>query len=119
MGPVRRLTPPDRVPGCSDLRGLRMKDYFGPAFIAIIEVLVGIRCFAQWQFVRDDEPGICLAVMDKFTQPAVVGLYVRLSGAHLLPLEPELAEVKRDLPLLLQSVFSLRILGNKYADAAD
>src|SRR5580658_429216 len=58
-------------------------------------------------------------MMDKFTQAAVVGLYVRLPGAHLLPLEPELAEVKRDLPLLLQSVFRLWVLGNKYADDAD
>src|ERR1700691_1567880 len=96
-----------------------MEDDLRPAFIAIIEMLVGSRCFAKWQFVRDDERGICLTVMDKITQATVVGLYVRLPGAHLLPLEPELAEVKRDLPLLLESVFSLWILGNKYADDAD
>jgi hypothetical protein len=69
-----------------------MKDDLCPTLIAIIEVLVGRRCFAKWQFVKDDERGIRFTVMDKITQPAVVGLYVRLPGAHLLPLEPELAE---------------------------
>src|SRR6202167_5645309 len=96
-----------------------MKDDLCPAFIAIIEVLVGSRCFAKWQFMRDDERGICLTVMDQIAQAAVVSLYVRLPGAHLLPLEPELAKVKRDLPLFLESVFSLWILGDKYANDAD
>lgn len=33
----------------------RLEDHLGPALIACVEVLVGVRCLSQWKRVRDDE----------------------------------------------------------------
>lgn len=96
-----------------------MQEHFGPAVVAIVGVLVGPRRIVQRQLVRDDDRGLCLAEVDEVSQPAVVGLYVALSGAELLSLEPELAEVEGDLAVLGEFVGGLRTLGDGYADYAN
>jgi hypothetical protein len=94
------------------LRGVGVEDDFRPAVVAVVEVLVGVGSFFEGKLVGDDEGWIGSIVVDEVHEPPVVGFDVALAGAHLLALEPELAEVKRDLPLLLQSVFRLWVLGS-------
>ena len=79
-----------------------MQDDFGPTGVAIVEVLVGVRCVVQMQLMRDDHRRFGLVVMDEFAQlrlyaftlhwPDEVStqslpLWIRLAvkGHHLLP----------------------------------
>src|SRR5579864_6320683 len=57
--------------------------------------------------------------MDEVAQVAVIGLYVGLTRAHPQSLLPELAEVERNLSMLLETVRTLRILWYEYSNHAD
>src|ERR1700712_1773190 len=87
-----------------DSSGVGLQDHLRPTLITIVEVLVGVRRLGQRQLVRDDDGRVRLAVVDQVAKLPVVGLHVRLAGADLHSLEPELTEVERDLPLLGERV---------------
>ena len=87
--------------------------------VAIVEVLVGVRCLGQRQAVRDDDRRISLALMNEVTETAVVGLHIALTGSHLLALEPELAHVECDLPFLRELIVGAGVLWDEDTNDAD
>src|SRR5579872_386353 len=88
----------------------RSKDNLRPSRFARIEVLVCVRRFIQRQFMRDDHRRLRLAGLDQLAQVTIVGLDVRLPGAHAQSLAPEFAEVEGDLTLARKLIAGLRIL---------
>lgn len=41
-----------------------MENYFSPTLVPIVEVLVGVGCFVQWEFMRDDDRRSNLAMVN-------------------------------------------------------
>nr|GEX61898.1 hypothetical protein [Tanacetum cinerariifolium] len=99
--------------------GGRLENHFGPALGACIELLVGVRCFTQFQAVGNDLRRRRAAVVDELGQATVISFDVGLAGADLLPFEPEGAEVEGHLALLRQLVLGARILRHEYAHDTD
>ena len=82
----------------------RVQDDLGPAVVAVVEVLVGLRRLVEGQLVADDERRLGLARGDQVAQLPVVLLDRRLAAADVLALEPEHAVVEGELALLRQLV---------------
>ena len=74
-----------------------MHDYFRPALVALVEMLVCSGCLIQRKLVRYDHGRIRFSVMNQVHEAAVIRLHVALTRAHLLAFEPELTEVKGNL----------------------
>src|SRR5258708_6455987 len=91
----------------------------GPAEVACVEMLVGLRRVTQRQLVRNDERRLGLADVDEIAQMTVVGLDVGLTGSDALALEPRETPVEYDLPLLAQLIRASWIIGQENADYAD
>jgi hypothetical protein len=96
-----------------------VEDDFGPALVAVVEVLVGVGGFGQGKLVGDDEGRVGLAVVDEFHEAAVVGFDVALTGAHLLAFEPELPEVEGNLSFFGEGVCGTRVLRDEDTDDAE
>src|SRR3954467_13193356 len=110
---------PFSSPAMSAPRHRRVQDDLGPALVALVEVLVGLRCPVKGQLVAHDERGLGLARGDEVAQLAVVLLDRRLAAADVLALEPEHAVVEGELALLRQLVARPGVLGHEDADVAD
>ena len=83
----------------------------GPAEVACVEMLVGLRRVTQRQLVRNDERRPGLAGVDEIAQMTVVGLDVGLTCAHALTPEPEWPHVKYDVTLSFERVWTCRVPG--------
>jgi len=101
------------------LRCLRVENDFVPPIDALIEILVGFRCFAQRQFMGDDGRWLGAVVVNELHQLAVVGLHIALPGADLLSFEPEVAEVEGYFALLRKLIRTAWILRDEHAHYAD
>src|SRR3954467_7378798 len=110
---------PFNSPAMSAPRHRRVQDDLGPALVALVEVLVGLRCPVEGQLVAHDERGLGLARGDEVAQLPVVLLDRGLAAADVLALEPEHAVVEGELALLRQLVAGAGVLGYEDADVAD
>src|SRR3954452_1624558 len=72
---------PFNSPAMSAPRHRRVQDDLGPALVAVVEVLVGLRCPVEGQFVAHDERRLGLAGGDEVAQLPVVLLDRRLAAA--------------------------------------
>src|SRR4051812_42147084 len=100
-------------------RHRRVEDDLGPAVVALVEVLVGLRRLVERQLVAHDERRLGLAGGDQVAQLSVVLLDRRLTATDVLALEPEHAVVEGQLALLRQLVGAARVLWNEDADVGD
>src|SRR5689334_8245960 len=75
-------------------RAVGMEQDLRPAVVAAVEVLVSLGRLVELEVVGDDERGLRLARVDQVAQVPVVALHGALTRAHLLPAEPEVAEVE-------------------------
>src|SRR5450759_4520990 len=87
----------------------RFKNDLGPALLARIKVFVAFGRSVEWQFVRDDEGRFRFSLCDQLTQLAVVCFYICLASPDVLALDPKLAKIERNLTLLGQFIFGVRI----------
>src|SRR5450759_5221399 len=87
----------------------RFKNDLGPALLARIKVFVAFGRPVEWQFVRDDEGRFRFPLCDQLTQLAVVCFYICLASPHVLALDPKLAKVERNMTLLGQFIFGVRV----------
>jgi hypothetical protein len=71
-----------------------MQNHLGPSIFPAVKVFIGIGGFFQGQFMRNDPRWFGATHMNKVAQIAVVGFYIRLTGAHKLPFLEELAEIE-------------------------
>src|SRR3954470_23459754 len=110
---------PFSSPAMSAPRHRRVQDDLGPALVALVEVLVGLRCPVEGQLVAHDERRFGLARGDEVAQLPVVLLDRCLAAADVLALEPEHAVVEGELALLRQLVAAPWVLGYEDADVAD
>ncbi|RMW26232.1 hypothetical protein ALO97_05628, partial [Pseudomonas syringae pv. tagetis] len=99
--------------------GTRLEHHFGPAVIACVEVLIGRRTFFKLQTVGNNLRWFGAVVVNQFGEAAVVSLDVGLTGADLLALEPERAEVEGHLAFFRQVVMGPWILRHEHADDTD
>src|ERR1700759_2042255 len=93
---------------------VRVEDGLCPALVAIVEMLVCLRCLFKRQFVRNDDGRIRLAGENEVTKPAVVHLHIALAGTHPLTLKPKLAKIKCNFPDFGEFVFRPGVLGNEH-----
>src|ERR1700712_3536518 len=70
-----------------------LQDHLGPAFFALVEVLVAFGRLLERKLMRDDERRTDLVLLDQLAEEAVICLHVALPRAQALALEPEHAEV--------------------------
>src|SRR6202012_3003736 len=96
-----------------------VQDNLRPAFFPGIEVLVSLCCLVEGQVVGNDPGRLDLAFGDEAAQVPVVALHRALTGAHVLALEPEVAEVERGLAVLGQLIRPAGVLRDIYADGAE
>src|SRR5665811_1731022 len=87
----------------------KFKDDLGPALLARIKIFVAFGRPVEWQFVRDDEGRFRFSLCDQLTQLAIVCFYICLARPDVLALDPKLAKVERNLTLLGQFIFGVRI----------
>src|SRR3954471_20463101 len=90
-----------------------------PAFLALVEVLVGVGRLVERQLVTDDPRRRRLSARDEVAQAPVVLLHRALPRPDLLTPEPELTEVDGEFALLGQLVWATRVLRDEDADDTD
>jgi hypothetical protein len=101
-------------------RGLaRVQDDLGPAFLAGVEVLAGLRGLVKRQVVGDDPGGLDLVPGDESSQVPVVALDRALPVPMCWPLKQKPPTSKRAFPFPGQLVGPAGGLGDVDADGAD